>query len=118
MESQLKSDNAQAKRFSVMMKNMDHNSYRAYKMMNEDDKSSMRRTNHHEVIKGEKNNLKYPLDLKEKRFRWQTSKNLGERWELTGNILKRNSGNEIAAKWENLMQKTASLTPTNSLRNR
>ncbi len=100
-----------------MMRNIDYNAYRAFKMANNEDNSNKKK-NAYELFRKEQNSMRFPFDLKEKRFRWQTSKNLGEKWELKGNIVKRVNLNNSAGDWESLMQRTGSLPPTKSLKNK
>lgn len=96
---------SESKRFSVMMRNIDFNAYRAFKLVNEDEKKTKK--NPHEMLTGQHNLMRFPFGLKEKRFRWQTSKNLGERVELSGTIFKK--FDTKPARWDDLMQRTSGL---------
>lgn len=62
--------------------------------------------------------MRYPFALKDKRFRWQESKNLAEKMELNGtlsrkythsqnrNISEYTEANNNSGLWESLIQKT------------
>jgi len=66
------------------------------------------------------NDMRFPFGLTDKRFRWQESKNIGEKMELKGNLIKRFSkslnkndtsfSNEINSSgigsWQSLIEKT------------
>ena len=105
--SSTKASSMQSKRFSVAIKNLDFNAYRAYKLIN-DDSNKDKRLNPHKILRGEHNPMKYPFALKEERFRWQTSKNLGEKWELSGTMVRRYSQTRVdtTPDWGSFLQKT------------
>jgi hypothetical protein len=105
--SSTKSSSMLSKKFSVTIKNLDFNAYRAYKLVN-DDSNKGKPFNPHEILRGEHNPMKFPFGLKEERFRWQTSKNLGEKWELSGNMVRRYSQGrvETTPDWGSFLQKT------------
>ena len=96
-----------SKKFSVTLKNIDFNAYRAYKLVNDEERKG-KHFNPHEVLKGEHNPMRFPFGLTEKRFRWQTTKNLGEKCELDGTMVRRYSQGNIktCSDWPSFMEKT------------
>jgi hypothetical protein len=98
------------------MRNIDFNAYRAYKNVNDENKDGKRK-NPYELLKGEHNLMKFPFGLKEERFRWQTTKNLGEKQELNGTMVRRQS-QPSTNNWESLMNKTGELPERKGLNNR
>ena len=99
------SSKGESKRISAIIRNIDFNAYRAYKnLTNENGNHSER--NPYNILKGSNNMMKYPFELKEKRFRWQTSKNLAETTELTGTLKERKDITSTNGKWHNLINKT------------
>ena len=97
-----------SKKASIVTRNLDFNLYRAYKIINEE--KTGERFNPHERLHGEHNHMRFPFGLTEKRFRWQTSANLGEKQELVGNLARRSSMENVkdtsGANWESFMLKT------------
>ncbi len=82
------------------MRDIDFNAYRAFKIIGEENKT---KRNAYELLNGNYNIMKFPFGLKEKRFRWLRSTNVGENKELTGNLVRRSSAihwNEEANKKE------------------
>lgn len=65
--------------------------------------------NPHELLKGKHNLMRFPFGLKEKRFRWQTSSNIGESYELRGTLTNKNSDimNTSAPNWESFLNRTS-----------
>jgi hypothetical protein len=102
---------SQPKRFSVALRNIDFNAYRAFKIAEdevEDPNLLYKRKNPYEMLHhGGHNLMRFPFGLKEKRFRWQTNKNLGEKCELKGNTKKYHNKNNSVGDWEALMNKTS-----------
>ncbi len=108
---------ASPQRFSIMMRNLDFNAYRGFKLTGEK-RNSENSTNNIKKYNYDINKLKqqkFTFDTREGRYRWQESKNLGEKWELTGNIVKKSDIDSQPANWEGLMSKTSSLPPRKDL---
>ena len=93
------------KRVSAVLRNIDFNAYRAYKNITVENGNHSER-NPYNILKGGNNLMKYPIALKEKRFRWQTSNNVAETTELKGTLFKRNDVSSTNGKWDNLINKT------------
>jgi hypothetical protein len=74
-----------SKKFSVVVSNIDRNTYRAYKHMgNGKYYYNLEKTDLHALIRSELKGVKYPFGLKEDRFRWQDNDKRGQYVELNG----------------------------------
>lgn len=109
------------KKMSLMMRNIDYNAYRGFKLSQETQEN--KKPNLKELVSTHFTNngsMRFPFGLTEERFRWQTNKNIGEKKELTGKLVRRNSdGVSKKSDWKSLMDKTQDLdTSTNISKNR
>jgi hypothetical protein len=93
------------KRMSALIRDIDFNAYRAFKNVTNENGNHTDR-NPYNILKGGNNLMKFPFGLKEKRFRWQTIKNVAETTELTGNMVKRKDKSSTNGVWDNLINKT------------
>ena len=93
------------KRMSTMIREIDFNAYRAYKNVT-NEKGNHTERNPYNILKGGNNMMRFPFGLKEKRFRWQTSKNVAETTELTGTMFKRKDVTSTNGNWSSLINKT------------
>lgn len=107
------------KRFSVVIRNLDFNAYRAYKNVNETDHTKNK--NPYELLHGQNNLMRFPFGLTEKRFRWQLSNNIGELWEVQGNMMKRHPKQALNRStgnlWEDIMDRTEGVEEKSFLNN-
>ena len=93
------------RRVSAIIRDIDLNTYRAFKNVT-NEKANHLEKNPYNILKGGNNMMKFPFGLKEKRFRWQTQKNIAETTELTGNMIKRSDVFSSHGIWDNLINRT------------
>lgn len=88
------------KRFSAMIREINYNTYRAYKMSN-DPKPKSRNTK--DILNNNYNPMKAPFGLKSKRFQWQSENSQGC-LSLTGTFKHYSTNNSTT--WRDMMNRT------------
>ena len=94
------------KRFSAMIREIDYNAYRAYKMANDDPKVNPKSRNPHDILKNDYNPMQVPFGLKSKRFTWQTEYSYNTINELNGTL--KNYSTPTSATWSELIKRSQS----------
>ena len=104
-----------SKRMSLVMRNMDYNAYRGLKLSSENTNANKQDLTDlvRQQLKSSNGSGRFPFGLTEERFRWQTCKNIGEKKELNGKLVRRNSDlMSTKGNWQSLMEKTGTIPDT------
>ena len=95
------------KRFSAMIREMDYNAYRAYKMANDEKiNNNPKSRNPKDILQNEHNPMKAPFGYKSKRFTWQTESSYNSVNELNGTL--KNYSTPTSATWSELIKRSQS----------
>ena len=105
------------KRFSAMIREIDYNAYRAYKMANEDPKINPKSRNPHDILKNDYNPMRVPFGLKSKRFTWQTEYSYNTLNELNGTLKNYSTASSYKAPptWKDLIKRTEPIVKTKNI---
>ena len=108
------------RRFSTKIRELDYNSYRAYKMSFDESKNNITKKNNNkstsEILNNNHNIKKVPFGLKSKRFDWQTNQERNYLDELYGNN-KNYTKRKNSLNWEGFLNKETNDDINNIKRN-
>ena len=105
------------RRFSATIRELDLNSYRAYKMSIDEQKNNILKINNKstsEILNNQHNIMKVPFGLKSKRFDWQTDIERNYLDELNGNNKNYNK-RKNTLNWEEFLNKKEINDKTNNI---
>ena len=105
------------RRFSATIRELDLNSYRAYKMSIDEQKNNILKINNKstsEILNNQHNIMKVPFGLKSKRFDWQTDIERNYLDELNGNNKNYNK-RKNTLNWEEFLNKKEINNKTNNI---
>ncbi len=106
------------RRFSATIRELDLNSYRAYKMSIDEQKNNILKINNkstNEILNNQHNIMKVPFGLKSKRFDWQTDIERNYLDELNGNNKNYNK-RKNTLNWEEFLNKKEINNKTNNIK--